>query len=163
MKDSLAATLASAPVPKKRAAPATISQALDVVLERTRRGDEELAQARLGLGAARRALLSTIDGQRTLAEAAPGRTDQDQLAADAARLVAFGLVRQVRHELPRRFMLAAMNLTLHVPRAAVLPAAVADSQSERAPSSSFSVGGRLTIALLGIVLFAVAVGAWLMR
>lgn len=104
--------------------PGTIGCALDVVLERTRRGDEELIQHRFGLGAARWQLLAALDGKCALGHLTQSGANPDagRLVSDAARLVAFGLCRAVRGELPRSLMVAAMNLTVRLPRA-LMPAA----------------------------------------
>ncbi len=88
-----------------------------VVLEATRRGREELGRPRFGLAASQRRLLAQLDGSRSLDEcaAAEPRLLRHRLARDAARLVAFGLARQVRGELPREALVAAMNLTARIP------------------------------------------------
>ncbi len=88
-----------------------------VVLESTRRGREELERPRFGLGGNQRRLLAQLDGARSLDEcaAAEPRLQQPRLARDAARLVAFGLARQVRGELPQDLLVAAMNLTARIP------------------------------------------------
>lgn len=108
------------PMPAVRA-PATIDRALTVVLERTRRGDEELIQHRFGLGAARWQLLAAIDGKHPLGQLDLQGADftVQRRASDAARLVAFGLCRAVSGELPRSMMVAAMNLTMRLPRALI--------------------------------------------
>lgn len=89
----------------------------DVVLEATRRGHEELEQPRFGLGRQQRRLLAQLDGIRSLDEcqAADLKLQRPRLARDAARLVAFGLARQVRGELPQDLLVAAMNLTVRIP------------------------------------------------
>jgi hypothetical protein len=88
-----------------------------VVLEPTRRGLEERERPRFGLGGNQRRLLARLDGRRTLDDCV--RSDPDlqpaRLARDAARLVAFGLARQVRGELPPDLLVAAMNLTARIP------------------------------------------------
>jgi hypothetical protein len=88
-----------------------------VVLEATRRGREELARPRFGLAANQHRLLTKLDGLLSLAEcaAAEPRLVRRRLARDAARLVAFGLARQVHGELPREMLVAAMNLTARIP------------------------------------------------
>ncbi len=88
-----------------------------VVLESTRRGRQELEEPRFGLHAHQRRLLAQFDGRRSLrdcAEADP-RLQPVRLARDAARLVAFGLARQVEGELPPELMIEAMNLTARIP------------------------------------------------
>lgn len=88
-----------------------------VVLEATRRGREELGRPRFGLAGNQRRLLTQLDGLRSLDECAVAepRLLRQRLARDAARLVAFGLARQVRGELPRETLVAAMNLTARIP------------------------------------------------
>jgi hypothetical protein len=88
-----------------------------VVLEATRRGREELERPRFGLGGSQRLLLSQLDGARSLDDcvALDPRLQRQRLARDAARLVAFGLARQVRGELPSEMLVAAMNLTVRIP------------------------------------------------
>jgi len=88
-----------------------------VVLELTRRGREELEQPRFGLHGHQRRLLERFDGQRSLVDCADAdpRLQPVRLARDAARLVAFGLARQVRGELPPDLIVEAMNLTARIP------------------------------------------------
>lgn len=88
-----------------------------VVLEATRRGREDLERPRFGLGGGQRRLLSQLDGTRSLDEcaAAEPRLQRQRLVRDAARLVAFGLARQVRGELPQQMLVDAMNLTARIP------------------------------------------------
>jgi hypothetical protein len=88
-----------------------------VVLEVTRRGREELARPRFGLRGHQRRLLEQCDGRRSLRDCAESdaRLQPVRLARDAARLVAFGLARQVRGELPADLMTEAMNLTARIP------------------------------------------------
>jgi len=107
---------AGAAVPEHEPGQDTV-EAGTVVLETTRRGCEELEQRRFGLGANQRRLLALLDGQRSLqqcAEAEPA-LQRPRLARDAARLVAFGLARQVHGELPQHLIVAAMNLTARIP------------------------------------------------
>jgi hypothetical protein len=96
--------------------------ALEVVLIRTRRGEDELGRPVFGLGLSRLRLLAALDGQSTLnalASADPELVRQ-RLVRDAARLVAFGLAKQIKGELPREYLVAAMNLTVRIPRSAVM-------------------------------------------
>lgn len=88
-----------------------------VVLEPTRRGRDEIGQPRFGLHGHQRRLLAQLDGRRSLGECADAdpRLQPVRLARDAARLVAFGLARQVRGELPPRLMVEAMDLTARIP------------------------------------------------
>jgi hypothetical protein len=100
-----------------QAKPRGTAEPTPVVLELTRRGREELAQPRFGLHGHQRRLLEQCDGRRSLhdcAEADP-RLQPVRLARDAARLVAFGLARQARGELPPELMVEAMNLTVRIP------------------------------------------------
>lgn len=148
--------------------PGTIEQALEVVLGRTRRGEEELIQHRFNLGAARRQLLGAVDGVRTLGQltqpdAAP---NAQRLVSDAARLVAFGLCRSVRGELPQRFMVAAMNLTLRVPRllvTAATPPAPREGENLRVASvpQADRRAGRLTGLQRAAAIVAVLLFAWI--
>ncbi len=88
-----------------------------VVLEPTRRGREEIGQPRFGLHGHQRRLLAQLDGRRSLGDCADAepRLQPVRLARDAARLVAFGLARQVRGELPPELMVEAMDLTARIP------------------------------------------------
>lgn len=88
-----------------------------VVLEPTRRGRDEIGQPRFGLHGHQRRLLAQLDGRRSLGECADAdpRLQPARLARDAARLVAFGLARQVRGELPPQLMVEAMDLTARIP------------------------------------------------
>ena len=150
--------------------PGTIEHALGVVLGRTRRGSEELIQHRFNLGTARRQLLGAVDGVRTLGEltqpdAAP---NAQRLVSDAARLVAFGLCRSVRGELPQRFMVAAMNLTLRLPRLPVGAAAPAGDSDKPlaeatavAPHKAGQREGRMTGLQLAASLVAALLLAWI--
>jgi hypothetical protein len=88
-----------------------------VVLELTRRGREELEQPRFGLRGHQRRLLEQCDGRRSLRDCAETdpRLQPVRMARDAARLVAFGLVRQAHGELPPELLVEAMNLTARIP------------------------------------------------
>jgi predicted transcriptional regulator len=91
--------------------------AWNVVLERTSRGDAEAQQPQLRLSSPQRQLLAAIDGRRSL-HAVVARQPElatARLSREAARLLAFGLVRQIQGELPRALVVAAMNLTLQMP------------------------------------------------
>ncbi len=102
---------------REAARPADAGGAGSVVLAATRRGREELGQPRFGLAGNQLRLLTQLDGLRCLDEcaAAEPRLRRQRLARDAARLVAFGLARPVRGELPREMLVAAMNLTARIP------------------------------------------------
>ncbi len=106
-------------------APASFAQdpyrsAWDVVLGLTGRGEAELRQPLVRLSPAQRQLLTALDGRRSLQLLVARQPDlaSARLSRDAARLLAFGLVRQVQGELPRELVVAAMNLTLQVPAGA---------------------------------------------
>lgn len=88
-----------------------------VVLELSKRGREELERPRFGLHGHQRRLLEQVDGRRALSDCADAdpRLQPARLARDAARLVAFGLARPVRGELPPELMAQAMNLTARIP------------------------------------------------
>lgn len=143
-----------------------------VVLEPTRRGREELERPRFGLGGNQRRLLAVLDGHRSLDECALAepRLQQPRLARDAARLLAFGLARQVRGELPQDLVVQAMNLTARIPldrlpplepERTVMPMAprVAPSPHSRAQPREEPVrrtARRWPIALLLLLIAAVA-------
>lgn len=147
----------------------------EVVLELTRRGREELERPRFGLGGNQRRLLAQLDGIRSLDDcaAAEPRLQQQRLARDAARLVAFGLARHARGELPQELLVAAMNLTARIPLDQLLPLeperTVMPMMPRVAPSPNARVqareqpapkgpGRRLPIALIAL-LIAAAVAA----
>ena len=92
----------------------------DVVLGPTARGEEELQRHLFPLSPAQRDLLAALDGRRSLRQLVVKHPalHTPRLARDAARLLAFGLVRQLRGELPRDLVVSAMNLTMRVPAAA---------------------------------------------
>jgi hypothetical protein len=88
-----------------------------VVLGRTPRGDAETQRALFPLSAAQRDLLTALDGQRSLRQLVVTQPalQSARLARDAARLLAFGLVKQLRGELPRDVVVSSMNLTMRMP------------------------------------------------
>jgi hypothetical protein len=91
--------------------------ALDVALERTRRGQAELEKAQLNLSGPQRRLLAAFNGARTLREIVavdPG-VDAVRAPRNAARLIAFGLAKEVRGQLPQQLMVSALNLTMRIP------------------------------------------------
>jgi hypothetical protein len=57
-----------------------------------------------------------------------------RLSREAARLLAFGLVKQVRGELPRQLIVEAMNLTIRVPVSTFAPRAAASTPEHPAPA-----------------------------
>jgi hypothetical protein len=108
----------SSPAPDAVGAPSGGAvEAAAVVLEPTRRGRDELEQPRFGLRGHQRLLLAQLDGRRSLGNCADAdpRLQPVRLARDAARLVAFGLARQVHGELPPKLMVEAMDLTARIP------------------------------------------------
>lgn len=113
--------------------------AWDVVLARTPRGEDELRKPLLPLTPAQQEILLMLDGESSLRELAGLRSSlrSARLSRDAARLLAFGLVRQVRGEFPRDLVVSAMNLTMKLPAGAFRPQARTASTGA-APSS----GGR---------------------
>jgi hypothetical protein len=109
-----------------------------VVLGRTPRGDAEVQRALFPLSAAQRDLLNALDGRRSLRQLVLTQPTLQtaRLARDAARLLAFGLVRQLRGELPRDVVVSSMNLTMRLPAAAFrhLQKAEAPAAPKRAPA-----------------------------
>jgi hypothetical protein len=96
---------------------AASADALDVVLERTRRGQVELERPQLNLSGPQRRLLAALNGARTLREIVAVDPGVDALRAprNAARLVAFGLAKEVRGQLPQQLVVSALNLTMRIP------------------------------------------------
>lgn len=113
------------------------------MLELTRRGREELEQPRFGLHAHQRRLLAQCDGRRSLGDCAEAdaRLQPVRLARDAARLVAFGLVRPLRGELPPELMVEAMNLTARIPLDALPPLEPERTVSPMLPRVATTRGG----------------------
>lgn len=153
------------------------ADATDVVLEATPRACAELERPRFGLSSNQRRLLARLDGKLSLREcaAAEAKLQSDRLPRDAARLVAFGLARQVRGELPNELLVSAMNLTARIsledlkplePERTVMPMVprVAPSPNGRAQLSEYSSSqpprerGRWSVALL-IALLGAAIAA----
>ncbi len=93
------------------------ADALDVALERTRRGQAELEKPQLNLSGPQRRLLAALNGARTLREilAVDPGVDAVRVPRNAARLVAFGLAKEVRGQLPQQLVVSALNLTMRVP------------------------------------------------
>ena len=165
--DSIALSAPARPItPPPPRPPSTIDRALDVVLERTRPGDEELTLNRFGLGAARWQLLAALDGVRALGELTqPGaHPNATRLVSDAARLVAFGLCRSVRGELPRSFMIAAMNLTMRIPRMPAptgeVPALFRPAAMRRDPPRDFPREGEVRPLYLAAAIVTLLVCTW---
>ncbi len=113
------------------------------MLEPTRRGHEELEQPRFGLHAHQRRLLAQCDGRRSLGECAEGdaRLQPVRLARDAARLIAFGLARPLRGELPPELMVEAMDLTARIPLDALPPLEPERTVSPMLPRVATTRGG----------------------
>jgi hypothetical protein len=148
----------------------------DVVLEATRRGREEIERRRFPLREHQRRLLGQLDGHRSLADCADAdpRLQPVRLLRDAARLVAFGLARQVHGELPPQLMVEAMDLTARIPLDQLPPLEpertvsptmsprVAPSPSRHAPAHEEpppqAEGLHWSVALLAVML-AAAIGA----
>jgi hypothetical protein len=109
-----------------------------VVLGRTPRGDVEVERALFPLNPAQRELLLLLDGRRSLRQlvAAQPKLQSARLARDAARLLAFGLVKQLRGELPRDVVVSSMNLTMKLPAEAFRHLAQAEQKAPAAPAGS---------------------------
>lgn len=157
-----------------RSAPATDAWA--VVMGRTPRGDAEVGRPVFPLSRAQRELLGALDGRHSLRElitAQPAMASA-RLSRDAARLLAFGLVKQLRGELPRDIVVASMNLTMRVPADAFRHLASGNAQrtvpapptarpgKQKAPASALP--GRDLWLATGLMLFAAAATAgWWLR
>lgn len=94
-----------------------LESAWDVVLARTSRGDNESGRPFFPLSKAQREIMLAVDATNSLRELVRQRPDlgSDRLLRDAARLLAFGLVRQVHGEFPQQLVVEAMNLTSVIP------------------------------------------------
>lgn len=130
-----------------------------VVLARTPRGDDELRRPLMPLGRCQQALLNAIDGRRSLRLLAAQHPElrSPRLSRDAARLLAFGLVRQVHGELPRALVVDAMNLTMHLPAAAF--AALAPEPPVVPAGARADRSARWLFAWLAVMVIAALVGA----
>lgn len=109
---------------------------LDVALERTRRGQAELEKPQLNLSGPQRRLLAALNGARTLREilAVDPGVDATRAPRNAARLVAFGLAKEVRGQLPQQLVVSALNLTMRVPLDALrMQALQQEAAAVRAP------------------------------
>jgi hypothetical protein len=150
-----------------RLAPA--ADAWAVVLGRTPRGDTELGRPLFPLSAAQRTLLQALDGQCSLREltAAQPTLASVRLSRDAARLLAFGLVKQLRGELPREIVVASMNLTMRVPAeayrhlAARAPAPAVTAEPAGASALPRWIVAALTATALAVAALAVVSFGWL--
>jgi len=134
-----------------------------VVLGRTPRGERETQSPLFPLSEAQRTLLRALDGRRSLRQlvAAQPTMHTARLARDAARLFAFGLVKQLRGELPRDIVVASMNLTMRVPveafrHLAPTQARHAAAQADHAGVISPQVAGQMRWPWVAIALAAVA-------
>jgi hypothetical protein len=147
-----------------RLAPA--ADAWAVVLGRTPRGEAELGRPLFPLSTTQRTLLQALDGQCSLREltAAHPTLASVRLSRDAARLLAFGLVKQLRGELPRDIVVASMNLTMRVPADAFrhLAARAPAPEVTAEPPLSDASARRLwaVVALIATALAVAAIG-WL--
>lgn len=123
------------------------AQPAAVVLALTRRGRDELEQHRFDLHAHQRRLLEQCDGRRSLSDCAEAdaRLQPVRLARDAARLVAFGLARAVRGELPAELMVEAMELTARIPLDALPPLEPERTVSPMLPRVATTRGGHLPL------------------
>lgn len=147
-----------------RLAPA--ADAWAVVLGRTPRGEAELGRPLFPLSTAQRKLLQALDGQCSLREltATHPTLASVRLSRDAARLLAFGLVKQLRGELPREIVVASMNLTMRVPAEAfrhLAARAPTPAVSADAPLSSTSARRLWIVVALTVTALAVAAIGWL--
>lgn len=135
-----------------------------VVLARTPRGDEEVSRHLMPLTRAQRALLLALDGELSLAQAVAQQPDlrTARLSREAARLLAFGLVKQVRGELPRQLIVEAMNLTIRVPLSTFAPREAAPAHAAPAPRATprREVGAWPVQAIALAAIFALA-ALWL--
>jgi len=155
--------------------PTAATDAWAVVMGRTPRGDSEVERPVFPLSRAQRELLSALDGRHSLRElitAQPAMASA-RLSRDAARLLAFGLVKQLRGELPRDIVVASMNLTMRLPADAfrhlgarnaprTAPAPVQGKTPARPKKARAAAGaGRHLWLATGLMLFAAAAtAAW---
>lgn len=136
---------------------------LEVALERTRRGLAELEKPQLNLSGPQRRLLAALDGTRSLREILAVDPGIDALRAprNAARLVAFGLAKEVRGRLPQHLVVSALNLTMRVPLDALrIQMQQQEVSAEPAPASPARRAWHrwrrpLAVALLVAAVFAV--------
>lgn len=141
-----------------------------VVLERTLRGEDEIRRPLMPLSKAQQELLLNLDGKRSLRLLVVHQPElrSGRLARDAARLLAFGLVRQVSGELPRALVVDAMNQTMRLPAQAVAAMMAAhqqdtnDTPADDRATAPAAAGGLPKLVIATIVLGA-ALAAWLMR
>ncbi len=163
----------SLPVHPGRRAGDPFASAWSVVLQRTLRGEDEIRRPIIAVSKAQQDLLLALNGRlslRELVDANPALASA-RLSRDAARLLSFGLVRQVTGELPRELVVASMNLTQRIPRAALrmLPRTLTprldESTGQKALDDDTRAGTRRPsrrawwLALGGCLLAAAAIGA----
>lgn len=132
----------------------------DVVLARSSRGEDELRRPIIPLSRAQLHILASIDGAYSLHELVRLHPElkSHRLSRDCARLLAFGVVKTVRGELPRDLVVQAMNLTVRVP-AAAFRAAVPDSQ-EHMPAAAPPPAASRGLLLLLAITSAAALAWW---
>ncbi len=101
--------------------PDPYESAWDVVLVRTPRGEDEIRRPIIPLSKVQQDILMAIDGVHSLHELVRLRPElkSHRLSRDCARLLAFGVVKTVRGELPQALVVQAMNLTIRVPAEAL--------------------------------------------
>ncbi|MCU0952801.1 MAG: hypothetical protein MUC68_17620 [Burkholderiaceae bacterium] len=139
-----------------------------VVLVRTPRGEDEIRRPLMPLNRAQQDLLVNLDGKRSLRllVAQHPSLSSARLSRDAARLLAFGLVRQVQGELPRALVVDAMNLTMRLPAAAfaalapVLPEPPAAEPRARAHPLWIAIA---VAAVFGALVTTLTLSGWLPR
>ncbi len=95
--------------------------AWDVVLVRTLRGEDEIRRPIIPLSKVQQDILMAVDGVHSLHELVRLRPElkSHRLSRDCARLLAFGVVKAVRGELPQALVVQAMNLTVRLPAHAI--------------------------------------------
>lgn len=164
----VSATLPPSPLPPAtRPATDPADPAWQVVLARTPQGEDPQRLALLPLTTPQRALLQALDGGSTLRQlvAHAPALGSKRLTHDAARLLAFGLVRQVQGSLPQRLVIEAMNLTLRVPAAAFLPKPpppAAPPAVHRPRSAQALLAFAVTVFVSGLLIVALA-SLWLIN
>lgn len=109
--------------------------AWDVVLVRTPRGEDEIRRPIIPLSKVQQDILLAIDGVHSLHELVRLRPElkSHRLSRDCARLLAFGVVKVVRGELPQALVVQAMNLTMRVPIDALRPRRAASAPAAQVP------------------------------
>jgi len=148
-------------VPTNAADP--LKSAWDVVLARTTRGDNESGRPFFPLSRAQRQIMLAIDARSSLRELVQQHPDlhSDRLLRDAARLLAFGLVKQLHGEFPQQLVVDAINLTNAIPVDAfptlvAARAEAADEERRMARTRSLERWLMLLAALVATVLAGAA-------